>query len=238
MCRVRRSCSLTLISCSIILPDKSDFYFINDEDHVPGKIGGKMGETCCLREVVSWSVASAEGQRLQRKAEGEQTRFERLAKKEKSCVARSFTIWKENLFERASPFPQLMHYCSNTHSLGDCLLNQKRIRKFRLAAFLGSVFGIQVQSFFGLKSSSLFYSQTSNFRVAKTKERRAVPPECITEGKISSFGEKKCFSAECRPRLWWRAWDFSWLSKGWPWGPKLGLLFVWLFFLFQLHWHL
>ena len=110
-------------------------------------------------------------------------------KGEVSCIARSF-IWKENVFERASPFPQLMHYCSNTHSLGDCLLNQKRIRKFR-AAFLGSVFGIRVQSFFGLKSSSLFYSQTSNFRVAKTKERRAVPPECITEGKISSFGGKE-----------------------------------------------
>ena len=135
-------------------------------------------------------MASAEGQRLQRKAEGEQTRFERLAKKEKSLALLVLLYERRNVFERASPFPQLMHYCSNTHSLGDCLLNQKRIRKFR-AAFLGSVFGIRVQSFFGLKSSSLFYSQTSNFRVAKTKERRAVPPECITEGKISSFGEKE-----------------------------------------------
>ena len=134
-------------------------------------------------------MASAEGQRLQRKAEGEQTRFERLAKKEKS-LALLVLLYERRTFLRASPFPQLMHYCSNTHSLGDCLLNQKRIRKFR-AAFLGSVFGIRVQSFFGLKSSSLFYSQTSNFRVAKTKERRAVPEECITEGKISSFGGKE-----------------------------------------------
>ena len=135
-----------------------------------------------------WPLPKAKGCRGRPK---ESKRALNVSRKRRSLLRCSFFYMKGGTFLRgAPPFPQLMHYCSNTHSLGDCLLNQKRIRKFR-AAFLGSVFGIRVQSFFGLKSSSLFYSQTSNFRVAKTKERRAVPPECITEGKISSFGGKE-----------------------------------------------